>query len=67
MEVKLPKTFTHHVGKQEQVTVATEEEIKVKEATYDHPCYFAEDGCCARFKTKAGMLTHAHCDVSIQL
>ena len=37
---------------------STEEEITAKEASYDHPCYFEQDGCPTRFKTKLGMLTH---------
>ena len=59
MQVKLAKTFTHHVGTQEATTPATAAEIKEKEATYEFPCHFAEDGCTARFKTRAGMWTHA--------
>ena len=58
MKTKLSKTWTQHVQQQEKQAPATAAEIAAKEATYDHPCLFEQDGCTARFKTKLGMLTH---------
>ena len=58
MLTKLSKTWSQHVCKQEKQAPATSAEIAAKEASYKHPCYFAADGCTARFKTKQGMLTH---------
>ena len=37
MKVKLSKTFSHHVERQEKVVPATADEIKAKEVTYEHP------------------------------
>ena len=59
MELKMSKTFSHHVRRQDKVTKATPTEIKAKEQTYKFPCLFCEDGCDARFKTEEGMLRHA--------
>ena len=40
MELKMSKTFTHHVRRQDKVTAATPQEIKAKEQEYEFPCYF---------------------------
>ena len=58
MKVKLAKTFSQHIQKQEKVTRATDEEIVKKTAAYKHACEYAKAGCKERFKTKRGMRIH---------
>ena len=58
MHVKLKKTFTQVVSEQDDVAVATEDEIKAVEAEYDFPCSFCGAGCTARFKCDAAMQQH---------
>ena len=59
MELKMSKTFSHHVRRQDKVTAATPQEIQAKELEYEFPCFFSGAGCNTRFKTESGMLLHA--------
>lgn len=59
MELKMPKTYSQHVRRQDEVTPATPQEIKTEEQEYKFPCYFCDAGCNARFKTELGMTRHA--------
>ena len=60
MELKMSKTYSHHVCRQVKVGAATPQEIEVKEQEYEFPCFFCEaGGCDTRFKTEGDMLRHA--------
>ena len=53
MTVRMDKTFSHHVGKQELQEV-TAEEVLAAQADFEHQCDF----CDRRFKTKSAMRIH---------
>ena len=53
MQVRMDKTFSHHVKSQQKQTV-TEEEAAAAQAKFKVKCDFCE----RRFKTKAAMYTH---------
>ena len=53
MQVRMDKTFSHHVKEQEEQKVSKEEAIKAQ-SKFKVKCDF----CDRRFKTKAAMYTH---------
>ena len=59
MKVKLSKTYSQIVCRQEKVGALTEEAIKKMMKSYKYACTFAKAGCTQRFKTKKGMAIHA--------
>ena len=58
MNVKLSKTFTQIVARQEKIWPATEAEIQQAEKKFPVKCEYAGAGCDVRFKTKRAMRIH---------
>ena len=56
MELKMSKTYSHHVCRQDKVAAATAQEIKVKEQEYKFLCFFGEAGFDARFGKTGGKM-----------
>lgn len=58
IHVKLAKTFTQIVGKQDQVTPVTRDKIKAMEGKLKFPCDFKDTGYTTRFNSEAAIQSH---------
>ena len=58
MQVKLSKTFSQKVGKQDLVIDTIKEEIEKKKPGYIFECEYTATGYTQQFKTKKGLRVH---------